>query len=194
MMAKHTWQIVLLGAGLTAAILCGNVRAADEPTSTPAKTDQPSTEGRRPRFDPAEMLKNYRDQFEGINLTDDQMKKIDGFLTTAEASIKPLLGKDDEDSRTQRREAFQKLRDNTQAILTETQKTALRQKMQAAMVDRSRKEYTKPELKLTDDQLKKVNAVFDDVLKQVKDLSPAGGDDRENMRKAFGVMRASRTS
>ena len=34
------------------------------------------------------MLKNYRDQFEGLNLTEDQMKKIDGFVETAEAEIK----------------------------------------------------------------------------------------------------------
>jgi hypothetical protein len=142
-------------------------------------------------MDPTERLKNYRDQFEGLNLSDDQMTKIDGFITTAETEVKRLLGADADDSA--RREAFaaiRKLDEDVQSVLTDPQKAQLRQKRQQMMVDRFKTEYTKASLNLTDDQLKKVNAIFDDMKSQMAALPK--GDDRESRGKAFQLLRDTR--
>src|SRR5579863_4157665 len=120
-MKKNTLRIVLLGAALSAVALPAFTLAADD---TPAPATRPS----RGTFNPADMLKNYRDQFEGLNLTDDQMKKIDGFIETAEAAVKKSTA--DGADRRAGFTAFQKLNDDVQSVLTDAQKTALKAKRQ----------------------------------------------------------------
>ena len=135
------------------------------------------------------MIKNYRDQFEGLGLTDDQMKKIDGFITTAETEIKSLSGKDDQESRRSAFGAFRKLGEDVQSTLTDSQKTALRKKQQAARFDRFKKTYTAPELNLTADQTTKINAIMSD---HEKESANVDFSDQEARRKAFEAILAVR--
>src|SRR5205823_1591197 len=108
-MLKGKLLVALLSAALLVSLTC-LARAADEPP-------RPAADAPRPRFNPADELKNYRDRFEGVNLTDDQMKKIDGFLETAEAEVKKLEGKDDRDSMRAVFGAMRKLREDVDSVL-----------------------------------------------------------------------------
>jgi Spy/CpxP family protein refolding chaperone len=133
------------------------------------------------------MIKGFRDQFEGLGLTDDQMTKIDGFVTTAETEIKKAS--DDQEGRRTAFGAFRKLNEDVQSVLTDAQKAGLRKKQQAAMIDRVKKTYTAPELKLTEDQTTKINAVLADTQKAMAD---ADYSTQEARRAAFGKMRDAR--
>ncbi|HWE01988.1 MAG TPA: hypothetical protein VG326_06210 [Tepidisphaeraceae bacterium] len=193
-MNKRTLRIVALSAGLTLSSFTGWSRAADEPAKPAAPApSQPATpaapSGQRARRNPADMIKNYRDQFEGLGLSDEQMTKIDGFITTAETEIKGLAAKDDQESRRSAFGAFRKLNEDVQSVLTDAQKTALGKKRQTMMFDRFKKTYTAPELKLTDDQTTKINAIIADTQKEMADVNPT---DQESRRKAFESMRAAR--
>jgi len=189
-MNKQTLRIAALCAGLTLSSFTGLSFAADDAPAKPAATattTPPTTQ--RVRRSPADMIKNYRDQFEGLGLTDDQMKKIDGFITTAETEIKSLSGKDDQESRRSAFGAFRKLGEDVQSTLTDSQKTALRKKQQAARFDRFKKTYTAPELSLTADQTTKINAIMSDYEKESANVDFT---DQESRRKAFEGMRAVR--
>lgn len=187
MFRKQTLRIAVLTAGLTAMTMGGMLRAADDSaTPTPAPT-APTT--RRARPSPADMIKNYRDQFEGLNLSDDQMKKIDGFVGTAETEINGLAGKTDQESRRAAFTAFRKLNEDVQSVLTDTQKTALAAKRRQQMMDRFKAAYTAPALKLTDDQTTKINAIFADMSKESAALDPSDPDARTKRRELMTSTR-----
>jgi len=78
MTPKRFARILMLSAALSVVSFPVLAPAADDPK--PAETTPPTPPPNTPRFSPADRLKNYRDQFEGLNLNDDQMKKIDGFI------------------------------------------------------------------------------------------------------------------
>jgi Spy/CpxP family protein refolding chaperone len=202
-MKKETLRVMLLGAALSAMSLTGLTRAADD-TAKPADTtpaakpaDPAPTPGRggRGNFNPADYLKNYRDQFEGLNLTDDQMKKIDGFLDTATTEVtKAGTG---QDGREATGAALRKLREDVQSVLTDTQKTALRAKRIGAMYDDLTKRYTADTLKLTDDQKTKITALISDAKTKAlaapaPDANAAGGPG--GGRGGFAGFRELRTS
>jgi len=189
MLRNKTLRIAVLTASLGAMALTGLARAADD-TTTPPKTDAPATPPpRRGNFNPADMIKNYRDQFEGLNLTDDQMKKIDGFVETAEKEIKANAGSEDQDARRQSFTALRKLGEDVQSVLTETQKTALSAKRRQMMFTRFKESYTAASLNLTSDQTTKVNGIFDDAKKQLDAISPT---DEEARNKSREIMRSTR--
>jgi len=189
-MKKYTLRIALLGAALAAGVLPAFTRAADDTPPKPPQT-QPSGRG---RFNPADMLKNYRDQFEDLNLTADQMSKIDGFITTAEAAVKQSATAEGGSGRRAAFEAINKLRTDVSSVLTDTQKAQLAKKRNAESVKRFKTPYANPELKLTDDQTSKLNAVFSDMQSQLDALPPPapGTQDRESYRKRGEVMSAAR--
>jgi hypothetical protein len=201
MMTKETLRMIVLGAALSAVSLTGMARAADDPAkpATPAAAPTPPA---RPQFNPADMLKNYRDQFEGLNLSDDQMKKIDGFIATAEAEVAKTPAPAAPDANAQpgqgRRgggggaafQAIRKLNEDVQSILTDTQKAALRAKQVAARVDRTLATYTAANLMLTDDQKTKVTAIIEDAKKEAVAFTPSGdrqadGQKQREMRTAM---------
>ena len=189
MMKKHTLRVVLLGAVMAAGLFPAFTRAADDTPPKPAQTERP----RRGGFNPADILKNYRDQFEGLSLTEDQMKQIDGFVTTAEAEVKKA-GTEGGESRRAAFAAINKLRTDVNGILTDAQKGLLVKKRNAQSVTRFKEPYANPELKLTDDQKTKLNAVYTDLQSQL-DALPApvpGAQDRESYRKRGEVTSAAR--
>jgi Spy/CpxP family protein refolding chaperone len=190
-MNKQTLRIVALCAGLSVSSFAGWSFAADEPAKPAAPAaDQPAPPTtRRARPSAADMIKNYRDQFEGLGLSDDQMTKIDGFITTAETEIKGLAGKEDQESGRSAFGAMRKLGEDVQSVLTDAQKTALRKKQQADRFDRFKKIYTAPELKLTDDQTTKINAIMADYQKESAAIDFT---DPESRRKGFEARRAVR--
>ena len=214
MLNLKSLRIALLGVGLAATTFTGLAHGADDPAPapTPAPTPapapapdapatpapapvpapQPGGPGGRFRRDPMEMLKNFRDQFEGLNLTDDQMKKIDGFLQTATTEMKSLEGKTDQESRDARRAAFQKLNDDTQSVLNDEQKAALKVKRATQMVDGMKSRYTAANLNLSEDQTKKINDLFDGVKVKITDLAKTTTDDQEFRRQSFEAMRGIR--
>src|SRR5665213_3988533 len=68
-MNKQTLRIAALCAGLTLSSFTGLSFAADDAPAKPAATattTPPTTQ--RVRRSPADMIKNYRDQFEGLSL------------------------------------------------------------------------------------------------------------------------------
>jgi Spy/CpxP family protein refolding chaperone len=189
-MKKHHLRIVLLGAALVAGAFPAFTRAADDTPAKPAQTEPPA----RPRFNPADMLKNYRDQFEGLNLTDDQMTKIDGFVTTAEAEVKKAGASEDRDVRRGAFEAMNKLRADVNSVLTDTQKALLTKKRNVQSVTRFKEPYVNPALKLTDDQTAKLAAISTDLQSQLDALPPIapGTQDRDAFRKRGEIFRAAR--
>ncbi|HZL37038.1 MAG TPA: hypothetical protein VFC78_17090 [Tepidisphaeraceae bacterium] len=145
---------------------------------------------RRGPPNPMDMLKNYRDQFEHVDLTDDQMAKIDKFLETAGRNMKALAASKDDESRGQMFQVFRTLNDDVQSILTDHQKQIMRQEQQRKMFDGMTKMYTDPKLKLTDEQQKKVTAILDAARKKAE-AAAAGdgsGDPRGQMRAVFQAM------
>src|SRR5882724_11789768 len=142
MTTKKSLRIALLGAALAVTGFSGITRAADDTTkpATPAPAAQPPANGRGGRggnFNPADQLKNYRDQFEGLKLTDEQMKKIDGFLETATTEVAKAA-----DDRRAAGQAMRQLQTDVDSILTDEQKTALRGKRQQQMIDRTKATFT----------------------------------------------------
>ena len=183
-MRFETLRIALLSAGLTAACLTRGVRAEDPP----AKPQDPAPAAPA-RPGPADFLKNMKLLFAGINLTEDQQKKIDNFFEIATREIKDLEGRDD--ARQQTGEILSKLRDDVQSVLTETQKKELRQKFQQQMFDRLKQTYAKPELNLTDEQQKKITEVMDDAKKKLADLT-AGDEQQQDRQALFQLVRDTR--
>ena len=99
------------------------------------------------------MIRNYRDQFEGFNLTEDQMIKIDGFIDICEAEIKKAGDFEDRDLRHAAFAAVSKLNEDVQLTLTDTQKTSgATNSSRAAGIDRFKEPYLNPALKLTSEQ------------------------------------------
>lgn len=182
-MQKGTLRIALLGAGLTLTTFVGIAPAQTAPGQQQQQPQQ------RPRRNPADMLKNYRTQFEGIDLTDDQMAKIDKFIATAEKGFKDLEGQTGQEARQQSRQIMRTLNEDVQSILTDKQKQALQQKRQQQMVDRMQKSYTDPKLNLTSDQQTKITGILDDFKKQLGALST----DPQDRRQVFQLMRDTRT-
>jgi Spy/CpxP family protein refolding chaperone len=198
-MKKATLRIMLLGAALSAVSFTGMSYAADDTTpakpATPAPTTPPARQGRG-NFDPAEMLKTYRDRFEGITpaLTDDQMKKIDGFIETAEAEVKKNAGSTDPEARRASFGAIRKLGEDVNAVLTDEQKTAIRAKRTAAMFDQMKTTYTADNLKLTDDQKTKITAIIDEAKKAALAAPPPAPDANGGRQRGggFAAMREAR--
>ncbi|MDB5354498.1 MAG: hypothetical protein JWN24_951 [Phycisphaerales bacterium] len=182
-MTFKTLRIALLSAGLTAACLTRGVRGEDPP----AKPDPAPAAPARPG--PADFLKNMKALFTGLSLTEDQQKKIDNFFEIATREIKDLEGRDD--ARQQTGEILNKLREDVQSVLTETQKKELRQKFQQQMFDRLKQAYAKPELNLSEEQQKKITDVMDDAKKKLADLT--SGDEQQQDRQAlFQLVRDTR--
>lgn len=189
--------MILLGAALSAVSFTGIARAADapaKPADAPATTTPPA---RPTRPSAADQLKTYRDRFEGLNLTDDQMKKIDGFLDTATAEV--TKAGTDQEGRRAAGQAMRKLNEDVQSILTDTQKAALRTKQIGQMYDRMKTTYTADTLKLTDDQKTKINAIIDEAKTAAIATPPpapdanANGGRRGGGGAAFAGMREMRT-
>lgn len=188
-MNKLALRIVLLSAAFSTFALPALVRAADDTPPKPAPTERPT----RGRFNPADILKNYRDQFEGVNLTDDQMKKIDGFIETAQADVKKAGEGNDRESRGAAFAALGKLRENVNSILTDAQKGEMAKKRNVESVKRFKDRYSNPELKLTDEQKSKLEAVYADYLAELGKLTPGtGGFDRDAFRKRGELSRSER--
>jgi len=183
MTSKRLARTLILSAALAVVSVPVFAPAADEP-----KPAQPTPPTNRSRFNPADRLKNYRDQFEGLNLKDDQMKKIDGFIETAEVEVKKAGDPEDRAARTAAFTALRKLDEDVQSVLTDEQKTALRTKQQSMMVDRFKQVYTNPELKLTPEQSTKIDAIFADLKKQMASVDMSSGDRRENFQKIGKMM------
>ncbi len=179
MTSKRLVRTLLLSAAMAVVSVPALAPAADDP-----KPAQPAPGGSG-RFNPADRLKNYRDQFEGINLNEDQMKKIDGFIETAEVEVKKASNPDDREARSAAFAAIRKLDEDVQSVLTDPQKTALRAKRQSMMVDRMKQPYANPELKLTDEQSKKIDAIFTDLKKEMATVDTSAGDRREAFGKIF---------
>lgn len=182
-MNKQMLRVALFGASLAVGSWAGTLKAQDAP-APPAQQPQQQPP-RRGRFDPAQMLKNYRDQFEGLDLTDDQMAKIDKFLATAEAGIKDLAGQTGQDARRAQGQVMRTLRDDVDSVLTDKQKELLRKKRQQQMFDRMSKGYTDPKLNLTDDQKTKITALLDETKKTMESLSFQNPDDRPKIQQAM---------
>ena len=171
-MLKRTLRRMALGLGLSTMMVGGFAMGADEPAPKPdAPAQQPATpapqptppaqNGARPgRRTPADVVANYRDQFEGLNLTDDQMKKIDGFIETAEAEIKANGSSEDRANRRKSWEALRKLNEDVQSVLNDQQKAALQAKQRQQMFDRFKQSYLDPKLNLSEEQTKKINDIF----------------------------------
>lgn len=154
----------------------------------PPPPGAPGPGGPRRGFNPLDMLKHYRDQFENVELTDDQMAKIDKFLETAEKNVKDLAASNDPDSRREMFQAMRTLDDDVQSILTDQQKQALRVQRQKMMFEQFTKPYKDPKLKLSDDQQKKVTEILDAARKKMEAAATAGGDPRQQMMATFQMM------
>lgn len=183
---------ILLGVALSAVVPSLSFAADDakpSPGATPPAQPQPSSG--RPRFSPAERIASYRDQFEGVDLTDDQMKKIDKFLDAAEAEVKKAPATEDRESRRAQFEVLRKLDEDVQSVLTDTQKAKLRSKQNQEFIDRAFKsQFDNDKVNLTADQKTKLASITSDLKTQMD--ANNGGDRRESMRKNFPLMMAAR--
>ncbi|MDB5330848.1 MAG: hypothetical protein JWP03_1999 [Phycisphaerales bacterium] len=188
-MKSKILKVALLGIGLAAACWTGTVRAEDPAPTPPAKPQQDPPATPRVRPAPADFLKTMKAQFDGIGLSDDQQKKIDGFFEVATRELKDLEGRDD--ARQQMGDVFRKLNEDVQSVLTDAQKQALRQKFQQQIFDRLKETFAKPELNLTDEQQKKITDVMDEAKKKLADLT-AGNDPQQDRQAMFQLMRDTR--
>jgi len=156
--------ILAIGQGM----LISSALAADEKEGKPA----PSKE-----LPAASTFDVFKANVYSLKLTDDQKTKIDTLFDTAKSDLKAAEGDSDKAAAKQRvHEISQKLFKNVAATLTAEQNAQLKKLMQpappdyAATIDRIKKELSKPELKLTDDQRKKVFALLDDTKAQLQEL------------------------
>ena len=78
-----------------------------------------------------------------------------------------------------------------QSVLTDPQKAALRGKRTAQSFDRMKTTYASPDLKLTDDQTSKINAIVEEAKKEAA-AAATSSDPQADRQKMRDLMRATR--
>ena len=149
----------------------------------------------------------YLDRFkaatESLKLTEEQKPKIDNLFDTARKQIDSLDEKADPNEHAAKvGEIFAKLRKDVGDVLTNEQKLEIQKKLAPAgpgvMIDKIKAQLDKRELKLTDDQKKKVDEVLDDTKQKLTALRtqyPKGGPEvRDKVRDILGDMRQKLTA
>jgi Spy/CpxP family protein refolding chaperone len=194
---------MLPAALLTAVVLLGAiaipVTRAEDPPNSPSNDQKATTTEAPPRPENGglqfAMLQRVRKAVDELKLSDEQKAKIDKMFATADSELKSARNSADGDRRAvaqKARETFNKLREDLLSVLDGDQKQQLRDKLQTAaqgggdLVTRLRGAMEK--LKLTDDQKKKVQDLFEDVARQARDLRDKAQAGDQDARDKFRTL------
>jgi hypothetical protein len=182
---------------LASALLPAPARAQEEMT-TPGTRPSRNMEG--------PLIARAREIVSGLNLSDEQKRKVDEVLKNAAAEGRELMGEMEDVSPLDRmermRERFTDVREQVAAVLNDEQKKAFREKIEAyrrelagaapgqnlrpgQLVDRLRENLAK--LDLTPEQKTKVDAAIEDVRGTMKELREAVQAGDEMAREKLGV-------
>ena len=191
---KSRLPLIALSAGLfLSSGITLPARAAD-----PADTSKTQTDPQPPRPEPSRWLTRMRSALDGLQLSDDQKQKVDGFFSDAEKGLKQAKDEAGDDRRElmqKSREVFSHLREQVSSVLSDDQKQALRDKLfnqlPAEMMNRLKASLEK--LGLSDEQKQKVNDILADTQKQLEDLHKSADQTASETRtKVRDLLRSTR--
>ena len=175
---------ILIGAGVVPAMAAD--KPATRPTSKPAKpTTNPTT---RPTTKPTQTaLEKFKVNVDSLKLSDEQKPKIEALFTAAEASVKALPTADPKDHTQKVTVILDKLRTDVADLLTADQDIALVKKVWSPFLISKGKHLHKPEMKLDEQQLKKVDDLIDNTLLKLEELSEQGRHDKKDIQPTLKV-------
>src|SRR5437016_5415414 len=126
-MAVGSWRAALLAVGLMIGSAGAPLRAADEPARPPQTP--PATQNAPGRFDPAEMVKQFKAAVYELKLNDQEKKQIDDLFSSMERDLKALNEIADPQERAQASFAlFGRVQQGLSTILNDEQQQELREK------------------------------------------------------------------
>lgn len=203
-MRNRMLPAMLFSAGLVLGAIALPAARAEDPPKGPSNNEKAASTDAPPRPENGglqfAMLQRVRKAVDELELSDEQKAKIDKIFANAESELKEARDSANGDRPAiaqKARETFNKLRTGLLPILDEDQKQQLREKLQTAaqrggdLVTRLRGAMEK--LKLTDDQKKKVQDLFEDVGKQARDLrDKAQAGDQDARDKFRNLMQETR--
>jgi Spy/CpxP family protein refolding chaperone len=191
MISVKTFRSIFLALGLASASLFAlSARAADEPPAKPAVPADASLKG------PLATLARFKSAVYDVKLTNEQKAKIDPLFASAKDDLKSLESTADEKERAAKSRALlNKLKTDVSEELTNEQKLSVLKAMAppgpGAMIDRIKEQLNNPEMKLTDEQKTKLDAVLDDTKAKLEDLKTqvkSGGGAKEASAKAHEIL------
>ncbi len=193
-------RLFLLPLGFIGLALPTVVRAADAPSTQPAK---PAPDQRPGGIGGGAMgLEITRRALDDVGLSDDQKKKVDDIFAEARTKLQAMV-QDFRDKQTppdERREQMRTfmtdLRGKIAPLLDDSQKQKIQEKMASlrnggglSTLLTARLKEAGDKLNLTADQKPKFDAVVADAQKKLQDLKPADGADRQDLMQKANAIR-----
>ena len=191
MISINPFRSIFLALGLAgASFFAMPARAADEPPAKPAAAAEASPKG------PQATLARFKSAVYDVKLTNEQKAKIDPLFVSAKADLRELeTTADPKERATKSLAVLNRLKSDVSDVLTNEQKLTLIKAMAppgpGAMIDRIKEKLNSPEMKLTDEQKTKLDAVLDDTKAKLETLRTqvkSGGIAKEASAKAKEIL------